>query len=185
VTGTGRASRLVVQVSLLVALLAVAAFVMLQPYLSDEERIFEEDRIDEVVSQGPVTVQSIEWKLDSLKAYTSLVDEEGKEISVDAPAGSVIVVAEFTVTPRKGLLIKERGFSCEAKLVDSKGNIWDDQLVSGYSLPTYCGDSDHPRTMDKPGKVAQVYVVPKSSVPDLTGVTVEDFYIHRRVLLTP
>ncbi|NIK55456.1 hypothetical protein [Kribbella shirazensis] len=180
-----RVSRLIVQVSVMVALLAVGMFVMLQPYLSDEERLYEEDRIDEVVSRGPVTLQSIEWKLDSLKVHTALVDEDGKEITVDAPAGSVIVVAEFTVTPRKGLLLKERGFSCEAKLVDSKGNIWDDQMVSGYPLPTYCGDSDHPRTMDEPGKVAQVYIVPKSTVPNLTGVTVEDFYIHRRVLLTP
>jgi hypothetical protein len=180
-----RASRLIVQISLLVSLLAVGLFVLLQPYLSDDERIHEEGRIDEVVSQGPVTVQSIEWKLDSLKAYTKLVDEDGEAIEVDAPAGSVIVVAAFTVTPRKGLMLKEQGFSCEAKLVDDKGNIWDDQLVSGYTLPTYCADNDHPHTMDKPGKVAQVYVVPKSSVPHLTGVTVEDFYIHRRVLITP
>jgi len=39
--------------------------------------------------------------------------------------------------------------------------------------------------MDKPAKIAKVYIVPKSAVPNLVGLVVEDFYIHRRVLITP
>jgi hypothetical protein len=180
-----RASRLVVQISLMVALLGLSVFTVLQPYLSDEEDLYKQGRIDEVVTQGPVTVQSIEWKLDSLKAYTSVLNEDGEPIKLDAPAGSIFVLATLTVTPRKGLQLDDQGFSCEAKLRDSKGNVWEDTLATGYPLPTFCGDDDHPFTMDKPGKIAKVYIVPKSVVPDVIGLTVEDFYIHRRVLITP
>ncbi|TDX08735.1 hypothetical protein [Kribbella sp. VKM Ac-2566] len=180
-----RASRLAVQIALLIALLGVGTFTVLHPYLSDGERIYNQGRIDEVVSQGPVTVQDIEWKLDSLKAYTSVLNEDGEAIQLDAPAGSIFVLATLTVTPRKGLHLDDRGFSCDALLRDSKGNTWDDTLATGYPLPTFCGDDDHPFTIDKPGKVAKVYIVPKSAVPNLIGLTVEDFYVHRRVLITP
>ncbi|TCC11773.1 hypothetical protein [Kribbella soli] len=180
-----RASRLVVQISLMIALLGVGTFSVVHPYLSDDEDLYKQGRIDEVVSQGPVTVQSIEWKLDSLKVYTAILNEDGEAIDLAAPAGSTYVLATLTVTPRKGLQLDDRGFSCEAKLHDSKGNIWEDTQATGYPLPTFCGDDDHPFTMDKPGKVAKVYVVPKSDVPNLIGLTVEDFYIHRRVLITP
>ena len=180
-----RASRLAVQVSLMVALLGLGVFTVVRPYLSDDEDLYKQGRIDEVVSQGPVTVQSIEWKLDSMKAYTSILNEDGEAIELDAPAGSIFVLATLTVTPRKGLQLDDQGFSCDALLRDSKGNTWDDTQATGYPLPTFCGDDDHPFTIDKPGKVAKVYIVPKSDVPNLIGLTVEDFYIHRRVLITP
>jgi hypothetical protein len=180
-----RASRLVVQITVMVALLGVGTFTLLHPYLSDDERLYKEGRIDEVVSQGPVTVQDIEWKLDSLKAYTAILNEDGEAIELDAPAGSTYVLATLTVTPRKGLMLNDRGFSCDALLRDSKGNTWDDTQATGYPLPTFCGDDDHPFTMDKPAQVAKVYIVPKSVVPNLVGLTVEDFYVHRRVLITP
>jgi hypothetical protein len=180
-----RASRLTVQLSLMVALMGLGVFTVVRPYLSDDEDLYKQGRIDEVVSQGPVTVQSIEWKLDSMKAYTSILNEDGEAIELDAPAGSIFVLATLTVTPRKGLQLDDQGFSCDAKLRDSKGNLWDDTQATGYPLPTYCGDDDHPFTMDKPGKVAKVYIVPKNDVPNLIGLTVEDFYIHRRVLITP
>ncbi|TCC43489.1 hypothetical protein [Kribbella sindirgiensis] len=180
-----RAGRLLVQIPLVLALLGVGTFSMLRPYLSDDEDLYKQGRIDEVVSQGPVTVQSIEWKLDSMKAYTALLNEDGEAIKLDAPAGSIVVLATLTVTPRKGIRLNEQGFSCDALLRDSKGNTWDDTQAYGYPLPTYCGDDDHPFTMDKPGQVAKVYIVPKSAVPNLIGLTVEDFYIHRRVLITP
>ena len=180
-----RASRLAVQATVLAALLGLGVFTMVHPYLSDDEQMYNQGRIDEVVRQGPVTVQDIEWKLDSLQAYTALLNEDGEAISLDAPAGSVIVLATLTVTPRKGIMLKDRGFSCDALLRDSKGNTWDDTLATGYPLPTFCGDDDHPFTMDKPAKIAKVYIVPKSVVPNLVGLTVEDFYIHRRVLITP
>lgn len=180
-----RASRLVVQIGLMIALLGVGTFTVLHPYLSDDEDLYKQGRIDEVVSQGPVTVQSVEWKLDSMKAYTAILNEDGEAIELDAPAGSIFVLATLTVTPRKGIQLDDRGFSCDALLRDSKGNTWDDTQATGYPLPTFCGDDDHPFTIDKPGKVAKVYIVPKSDVPNLIGLTVEDFYIHRRVLITP
>lgn len=180
-----RASRLVVQIGLMIALLGVGTFTVLHPYLSDDEDLYKQGRIDEVVSQGPVTVQSVEWKLDSMKAYTAILNEDGEAIELDAPAGSTYVLATLTVTPRKGLQLDDKGFSCDAVLRDSKGNTWDDTQATGYPLPTFCGDDDHPFTIDKPGKVAKVYIVPKSDVPNLIGLTVEDFYIHRRVLITP
>ncbi|MGW6197586.1 hypothetical protein ACWF0M_15690 [Kribbella sp. NPDC055110] len=180
-----RASRLAVQLSLMVALLGLGVFTVVRPYLSDSEDLYKQGRIDEVVSQGPVTVQDIEWKLDSMKVYTAILNEDGEAIELAAPAGSTYVLATLTVTPRKGLQLGSDGFSCDAVLRDSKGNTWDDTQATGYPLPTYCGDDDHPFTMDKPGKVAKVYIVPKSDVPNLIGVIVEDFYIHRRVLITP
>ncbi|WP_344233643.1 hypothetical protein [Kribbella hippodromi] len=182
---SGRTSRLTVQISLLVSLLAVGVVVMLRPYIADEEQIYKQGRIDQVVSQGPVTIGHVEWKLESLKAYTTLVDDEGKPISLGAPAGAVVVVANLTATPRDGLFLKERGFSCGSTLRDDRGNSWEDQQAYGYPLPTYCSDDDHPFTMNKPAKVAQVYVVPKTAVPHLTGIVFEDFDERRRAMLTP
>lgn len=180
-----RASRLAVQFSLMVALLGLGFFTLLHPYLSDDEDLYKQGRIDEVVSQGPITVQDIEWKLDSLKIYTAILNADGEAIELAAPAGSTYVLATLTVTPKKGTMLQNRGFSCDAVLRDSKGNTWDDTQATGYPLPTFCGDDDHPFTMDKPAKVAKVYIVPKSVVPNLIGLTVEDFYVHRRVLITP
>jgi hypothetical protein len=180
-----KASRLAVQLGLLVALVAAGTFVMLRPYLSDDERIFDEGRINKVISQGPVTVGHVEWKLDSLKAYTTILDKDGEKISMGEPAGSIIIVATLTVTPRPGVFLKDRGFTCDALLRDDRGNTWDSEQPFDYPLPTYCGDDDHPFTMDKPAQVAKVYLVPKSAVPHLTGVTVEQLDERMRVLITP
>ncbi|MFD7153305.1 hypothetical protein ACFV9C_01820 [Kribbella sp. NPDC059898] len=180
-----RATRLVAQVLVLVALLAVGAFAMLHPYLSDDEDAYKEGRIDQVVSQGPVTVANVEWKLDSLKVYTKILNGDGEPIELDGPAGTVIVLATITVTPKPGLYLKDHSFTCDAVLRDTKGNTWDDEQAYGYPLPTYCGDNDHPFTMAKPAKIAKIYVVPKNVVPDLVGITTEDFYLHKRVLITP
>jgi len=180
-----RASRLAVQISLLVSLAATGSFVMLRPYLGDDETIYKDGRIDTVVSQGPVTVAHVEWKLDSLKAYTTLLDEDGEAIELGGPAGSMAVVATMTVTPRDGIYLKDKGFSCDAVLRDSKGNTWDNEQPYGYPLPTYCSDDDHPFTLNKSQQIAQVFIVPKNAVPNVTGVTVEDFSEHRRVLITP
>jgi len=180
-----RATRLAVQIALLVAVLATGVFVMLRPYLGDQEQVFRQGRIDQVVSKGPVTLANVEWKLESLKAYTRLVDDEGEEISLDAPAGSVIMLATFTVTPKEGLYLKDGGFSCGATLQDDRGNTWEGQSAFGLKIPTACSDDDHPFTMDKPGTVAQVYVVPSSAVPHLTGLVVEDSEAYRRVMITP
>ncbi|MGZ0149831.1 hypothetical protein ACXJJ3_22415 [Kribbella sp. WER1] len=180
-----RSTRLIAQVLVLIALLAVGAFAMLRPYLSDDEDAYKQGRIDQVVSQGPVTIASVEWKLDSLKVYTKILNEDGEPIELAGPAGTVIVLADITVTPKPGLYLKDHGFTCDAVLRDSKGNTWDDQQAYGYPLPTYCGDDDHPFTMDKPAKIAKIFVVPKNAVPNLVGITTEDFYLHKRVLITP
>lgn len=180
-----RASRLAVQIGLLLALLATASFVMLRPYLNDEERLFENGRIDQVVSKGPVTVGTVEWKLDSLQAYTLLVDDEGEKVSMSQPAGSVILVATLTVTPLPGEYLKDGGFSCAASLQDDRGNLWQSQTPSDFKLPTYCSDDDHPFTVNKPGQIAQVYVVPETAVPHLTGLIVQDNDAYRRVMITP
>ena len=64
-----------------------ALFVLLRSYLDDEERLYDEGRITEVVQgPGPVTIGNVEWKLDTLQAYTQLVDDEGEEIE-PGPAG--------------------------------------------------------------------------------------------------
>ncbi|GAA3079369.1 hypothetical protein JOF29_004944 [Kribbella aluminosa] len=180
-----RVSRMVIQITLLLALLGVGTFVLLRPYLSDDEGLYKQGRIDQVVSEGPVTIANVEWKLDSLKVYTKILNGDGEPIELDGPAGTVVVLATITVTPKPGLYLKDHGFTCDAVLRDDKGNTWKDQQAYGYPLPTYCGDSDHPFTMDKPAKIAKIFVVPRSDVPNLVGLTTEDFYVHKRVLITP
>jgi hypothetical protein len=185
VRSAGRALRLTVRIGLLVAMLSSTAFVVLRPYLDDDERIYGEGRIDTVLRQGPVTIGHAEYKLDSLKVYAALVDKDGEEISMSAPAGSVFVVAMLSVTPRAGLYLKDKGFTCEVSLRDDRGNAWDDQQAYGFPYATYCSDDDHPFTMDKSQQLAQIFVVPASAVPHLTGVVVEDFRERRRILVTP
>lgn len=181
-----RASRLAVQIGLLVALLATATFLMLRSYLDNDEDIFKEGRINQVISQGPVRVGNVEWKLDSLQAYTVLVDDEGEKISLSQPAGSVIMVATMTVTPREGEYLKDGGFACSAELRDDRGNQWQNQGASDFKLRTDCSsDEDHPFTVNKSDQVAQVFVVPASAVPHLTGVVVQDLAGYSRVMLTP
>ncbi|HET6989518.1 MAG TPA: hypothetical protein VFI00_23010 [Kribbella sp.] len=179
-----RATRLAAQISLLVALLSTGVFVMLRSYLDDDERLFGEGRINQVVSKGPVTVGKVDWQLDSLQAYNALVDDKGEKISLDQPAGSVIILATLTVTPRPGVRLKDHGFSCAAVLRDDRGNVWQSQQAFGFALPTYCTDDDHPFDLDKPGKLAQIYVVPASAVPHLTGVVVENLDERNRILIT-
>ena len=178
-----RTVRLAAQISLLLALLATSGFLVLRTYLGDEETVFKAGNVTEVVSKRPVTIDHVEWKLDSLVANTKLIDDEGEEISLDAPAGAVIMVATVTLTPLDGLYMKDNGFHCQANLRDDRGNIWEGQNAYGYPLPTFCGDSDHPWTRNKPGKIAQVFVIPASAVPHLTGIQVENLTDRRRVLI--
>ena len=182
----GRATRLAAQISLLVALLATGLFVMLRSYLDDDERLYDEGRINQVVNKGgQVTIGNVEWKLDKLQAYTQLVDDEGEKISLDQPAGSVVMVATLTVTPREGIFLKDGGFSCSAVLRDDRGNMWQGQSAFGFEMPTSCSDDDHPFELGKPGTIAQIYVVPASAVPHLTGVVVENLDESNRFLIMP
>lgn len=181
-----RAFRLAAQISLLVGLLSTSGFLVTRTYLGDEEQVYNDGTVNEVASKGgPVTIDHVEWKLDSLETYTRLVDDEGEEISMGQPAGAVIIVAKATVTGLDGLYMKDNGFTCSANLHDDRGNVWQAQQAFGYPLPTNCTDDDHPFTRNKPGQVAQIYIVPASAVPHLTGIVVETRDDFRRVLITP
>ncbi|WP_020386715.1 hypothetical protein [Kribbella catacumbae] len=178
-----RAARLIAQISLLVALAATSAVLMLRTHLGDEETIYRQGTINEVVQQGPVTIGRVQWKLESLEVYTQLVDGEKKKISLDQPEGSVVILAKVSITPLDGLKMGADGFSCSSSLRDDRGNLWGQQSVSGLALPTNCGDDDHPFSRNKAGLLAQVYVVPQSAVPHLTGLQIESLSEYRRVLL--
>ncbi|WP_112245012.1 hypothetical protein [Kribbella monticola] len=180
-----RAYRWTGQISLLLTLLGIAAYLTVSNYLGDAERVFREGAVTEVVGHGPVEVAKVRWQLDSMQAYTRLVDEDKKEITMDHPAGSVIILVKASVTPLNGLKMND-GFSCEAKLRDDRGNVWEHTSVFGLDLPTYCGDDDRPIKRNQTGQIAQVYVVPASAVPHLVGIQVEDadYEVLRRVLLT-
>ncbi|MFI5710277.1 hypothetical protein [Kribbella sp. NPDC051620] len=175
-----RALRLAAQIALLTALAATSAVLLLRPYLGDQDKMYRQGAVTEVVAQGPVTIADMRWKLESLEVYTQLVDKEKEKISLDQPAGSVVVVAKIALTPLAG----GSKLGCSATLRDDRGNLWKGQYASDYELPTSCSDDDHPFVRDKTGTLAQVYVVPESAVPHLTGVQVENLAEYQRVLLT-
>jgi hypothetical protein len=179
-----RAIRLTAQASVLLTLLALSAFLLLRTYLGDEERAYNDGAVTEVVGREPVTIGKVRWKLDSLQPYTQLADAEHKKIDLEQPAGSVIILVTASITPLDGLKMGSSGFTCSALLRDDRGNLWKSQSAYGYPLPTYCGDDDHPFTRNKTGRIAQVYVVPQSAVPHLSGIQVENSEEQRRVLLT-
>jgi hypothetical protein len=182
-----RAARLAAQISLLVALMATSAYLVTRVYLDDEEQVWNQGNVNELVQNGgPVTIGDVEWKLDSLQPYTRIVDDEGEEIGLSAPAGSVLMIAKLTATPREGVYLKDGGFSCSAKLLDDRGNIWSSVSTSDWELPTSCfGNDDVKFELNKPGKVAQIYVIPADAVPHVIGVSIETREGFRRVLITP
>jgi hypothetical protein len=175
--------RRISQVSLLLVLLSLSAYLLLRTYLDDEEQRYKAGTVTEVVGRGPVEIGHINWKLDSMQAYTKLVDDQKKPIDLDVPAGSMIVLVKISITPLDGLWINN-GFSCEAMLRDDRGNTWKGQEAYGLALPTFCSDDDHPIERNRTAQIAQVYVVPKSAVPHLVGITTEHLEDFRRVLLT-
>ncbi|WP_405063127.1 hypothetical protein OG474_16240 [Kribbella sp. NBC_01505] len=183
-TGANRAARLAAQISLLLVLLATSCFLMLKTYLGDPEQNFNDGAINHVASKGPVTVGKVGWQLDSLTVYTRLVDTKGKEISIERPAGSVIVVAELQVTPLDGLRLDDGGFLCAASLRDDRGNSWQTTNAFRFTLPTGCSDDDHPFARNKANKLAQVYVVPQEAVSHLQGVVLTDRDEYERFLIT-
>jgi hypothetical protein len=183
-TKSQRVARLAAQISLLVALIATSAFLLLRTYLADDDKLFRQGEITEVVQQGPVTVGKVEWKLESLEVYTQLVNAEKEKVKLEQPAGSVVIVAKASVTALDGVRMTENGFTCSAKLRDDRGNVWKTQSPYGLAMATSCSDSDFPFTRNKAGEVAQIFVVPESAVPHLSGIQVEDLSEFRRVLMT-
>ena len=176
--------RRISQVALLLVLLSLGAYLMLRTYLDDDDyQRYNDGTVTDVVGRGPVEVGHVRWKIDSMQAYTKLVDDEKEPIDLDVPAGATIILVKISITPLDGLRINN-GFSCEAKLRDDRGNTWKAQDAYGLALPTFCGDDDHPIERNHKGQIAQVYVVPKSAVPHLVGISTEDGDAFRRVLLT-
>ncbi|GAA1708462.1 hypothetical protein GCM10009745_65390 [Kribbella yunnanensis] len=182
--GANRAARLAAQISLLLVLLATSCFLMLRTYLGDPEQNFNDGAINHVVDKGPVTVGGLSWQLDSMTVYTRLVDTEGEEISIDQPAGSVIVVAQLRVTALDGFRLKKDGFHCFASLRDDRGNNWQATSAYKFVIPTSCSDSDHPVVRNKPYKLAQVFVVPKEALSHLQGVVIVNRDDYERFLIT-
>jgi len=186
--GMNRAARMAAQISLLLALIATSAFLLTRVYLGDEEQVWNQGNVNEMVgSGGPVTIGDVEWKLDSLQPYTRIVDDEGEEIGMGAPAGSILMVAKLTATPQEGLYLKDGGFSCAADLRDDRGNVWQPaSSTSDWELPTSCfGDDKVKFAIGKPTQIAQIYVIPVSAVPRVVGVQIQDRDGFRRVLIAP
>ncbi len=182
---TTRIARLAAQISLLLVLLATSCFLMLKTYLGDPEQNFNDGAIHQVIDKGPVTIARVGWQLDSMSVYTRLVDEKGKEISVDRPAGAVIVVAQLRVTPLDGLRLKDGGFTCSTNLRDDRGNIWKTTNAYSFPMPTSCSDDDHPMTRNKATKIAQIFVVPQEAVPHLQGLLITNRDEYERFLIKP
>jgi hypothetical protein len=183
-----RAARLAAQISLLVALMSASGYLLTRVYLGDEEQVWNQGNVNELVQGGgPVTIEHVEWKLDSLQPYTKLVDDDGEVISMGAPAGSVVMVAKMTATPREGIYLKDGGFSCSANLRDDRGNVWAPaSSTSDWELPTSCfGGDDVKFELNKPGQIAHVYVIPADAVSHVTGLSIETRDGFRRVLITP
>jgi len=184
-----RAARLAAQISLLVALIATSAYLLTSVYLDDEEQVWNQGNVNEKVGNGgPVEIGKVEWKLDSLQPHTRIVDDKKEEIGgMNAPAGSILMIAKLTATPRPGLYLKDGGFSCSANLLDDRGNIWAPATsTSDWELPTSCfSDEDVKFEIDKPTQVAMIYVVPASAVQHVIGVSFQDRTDFRRVLITP
>jgi hypothetical protein len=182
-----RAARLGAQISLLVALVASSGYLLTRTYLGDEEQVWNQGNVNEMVQGGgPVTIEYVEWKLDSLQPYTRLVDDEGEVLGMGAPAGSMVMVAKMTATPRDGVYLKDGGFSCTANLRDDRGNVWAPASTSDWELPTSCFGSDEVKfELNKPGKVAFVYIVPADAVSHVIGLSMETRDSFRRVLITP
>ncbi|MEI8406891.1 MULTISPECIES: hypothetical protein [unclassified Kribbella] len=186
--GLNRAARLAAQISLLLALIATSAYLLTRVYLGDEEQVWNQGNVNEKVENGgPVTIGHVEWKLDSLQPYTRIVDDEQEEIGLGAPAGSILMIAKLTATPREGLYLKDGGFSCGADLLDDRGNVWSPaSSTSDWELPTSCFGSDDVKfELNKPGQIAQIYVIPASAVPHIIGISMQSREGFRRVLITP
>lgn len=169
-TASGRLVTLTSRFALLLTLVVAAVYLMTSPYLDDTQTT-EENEVTGVVRAGPVAVNGeVEWELLSLRAYTRLVKKDGKQATIDVPSGATIVVAELSAKALAGAKVDEDGFLCAVELRDDRGSTWPEQGVFGLPTPTSCSDFEHPFKRGVAGKVAKVFVVPKSAVPHLTGV---------------
>ncbi|HEY3006083.1 MAG TPA: hypothetical protein VGJ44_27290 [Kribbellaceae bacterium] len=177
------------RVSVVVLLGSLSVLLTVRPELGDQDTFEKQIPITRVVEQGPTVVDDVEWTLKSLKAYTMLADEEHQQIDLKVPDNAVVVVATLTLRSTDRTKLND-GFHCDADLNDDRGNRWEDEeVVSGYPLPTFCGD-DKVKKLERgtPFTAAKVFIVPKDAVPHLTGLTVpgaDASSAEERVLLTP
>lgn len=177
----GRISR----IALLVLLLVLGGFLTVRMELADQDTVEKESPVTEVVANRPAEVEDVWWRLDNLKIYTRLLDKKNEEVEIDVPDGAVIVYAGLTLTPTERTKIDD-GFSCDAELMDDRGNVWEDEDAFGIPTPTFCGDDALEIVRGKPMKVAKVYVVPRTAVPHIVGLITpprDNTSAERRVLL--
>jgi hypothetical protein len=180
---------LVSRVALAVLLLATGVFLAVRPSLGDIEAAKREAFVTGVATKGPVVVDDIEWKLESLRAYTRLVGEDKRVIEIDVPAKATIIVAVLALTPTAKADMDP--FVCDAELRDDRGNIWEaDSSGNLFSFPmaTYCGDDDLNARPGKTVKVAKIFVIPAEAVPHLIGIVTPPSDVgsaEERVLIKP
>lgn len=181
-----RALSLTVRIAVLVALIAASVWSIYWPSLQEATKR-RETAITEVAT-GPVEVDRVQWTLESLKVYTRLADEDGKEADLTVPAGASIVVAMMDIKPLEGLRMDNNGFNCETQLVDDQDNVWkEESSVYGLALPSSCSDDDHPFVQGRSAKVMKVFVIPATALPHLLGVITPvtgKTYPDKRVLIS-
>ncbi|WP_328989724.1 hypothetical protein OG394_26145 [Kribbella sp. NBC_01245] len=185
---TARVLDLAGRIALVLCLFALSVYFVVRPFLGDDyENMQRAKAINQVVERGgPVKVDGIEWKVNSMKAYTRLLNEDREAIDLDVPAGAIVVVVEATVTADKTVVVDGEGYSCNAELADDRGNRWEEKSAYGYTMPTYCTNSDNPAKREVPFKVAKIFLVPKSAVPHLLGIIVPpETRTEQRTLIRP
>lgn len=128
---TARVLDLAGRIALVLCLFALSVYFVVRPFLGDDyENMQRAKAINQVVERGgPVKVDGIEWKVNSMKAYTRLLNEDREAIDLDVPAGAIVVVVEATVTADKTVVVDGEGYSCNAELADDRGNRWEEERV--------------------------------------------------------
>ena len=186
-TGPG-VLRVASRIGLLLTLLALSVFLGVRTTLGSQDTVQKRQPVTKVVKKGPVTVDTVVWRLDKLQLFTRLVKLNKEPIDLDVPDGAVVAKATLTLTATDRTKLDD-GFTCNAVLRDDRGNTWEDEdVVSGLDLPTYCGDSDLDIVRGKPFQVALVYLIPKESAKHLVGLMTpgtDNSSVDERVLITP
>lgn len=187
---TSHALDRIARIAVLALLLALGTYLTLLSSLGDVDQQIKDRRyISETVRNGPGLIAGIEWRLDSLRAFTRLANKDGEQLDIELPANATFVVAELSLRPTEradlGLV------TCEPDLLDDRGNIWEptDESVYDYTMETRCSD-DLAMATGKTSKVAKIYIVPKEAVPHLVGIAAPEagsvnYQSKERVLLTP
>lgn len=175
------------RIAVVLCLFALAVYFVVRPFLGDDyENMQRAKAVNQVVERGPVKVDGIEWKVNSMKASTRLIDNDGEAVDLNVPAGAIIIVVEATVTADKTVVVDGDGYACNAALADDRGNRWEEKSAYDFTMATSCNGSDNPAKREVPFKVAKIFVVPKSAVPHLLGIIVPpETRTEQRTLIRP